>query len=705
MPDLLLELFSEEIPARMQAGAARDLERLMVGALTDRGYLFEGIKAFAGPRRLALAIAGLPAKQNDVREEVKGPKTDAPEAALSGFLKKTGLTKDQLKVEKTPKGDVYIAVIERAGRETPHVLAEIIPEVMAKLPWPKSMRWKPGLAVRWVRPLHSILCTFDGELVPFSFAGISTGLHTRGHRFLSEGKIEAKRFDDYAQKLKAAHVVLEAEERSAIIFEGVKQAAFVHGLEMIPDEGLLAEVSGLAEWPVVYVGTIQDEFMDVPAEILQTSMRTHQKYFSLRDPKTGKMANRFALVANMIAKDGGKEIVAGNERVLRARLSDAKFFWDEDRKHSLESRVEKLKGIVFHAKLGTQFERVERIEKLAGEIAAKIGADVEKAKRAARLAKADLTSGVVGEFPELQGVMGRYYALHDKEDAAVADAIRDHYKPVGPSDAVPADKVAVSVAMADKLDALVGFFAAGEKPTGSGDPFALRRAALGIIRTVLVTQTRIGLSELISKTFMVGRLKEFGNSTENSPIRFEVIGAEINRLKDDLLSFFADRLKVALKEKGVRHDLIDAVFSIGHEDDLVRLVARVEALQSFLKSDDGANLLAGYKRAANILKVEEKKDGKTFISEVTEKLLSEPSEKALFGALAKAKAAIAAALEKEDFAAAMQQMAALRGPVDAFFEGVKVNADDKAVRENRLNLLASLRATLHQVADFSKIEG
>jgi len=670
MPDLLLELFSEEIPARMQAGAARDLERLMVGALTDRGYLFEGAKAFAGPRRLTLAVAGLPAKQNDVREELKGPKLDAPQAALDGFLKKTGLTKEQLKVEKNPKGDVYLAVIERAGRETPHVLAEIIPEVMAKLPWPKSMRWKPGLSVRWVRPLHSILCTFDGELVPFSFAGVSSGLHTRGHRFLSEGKIEAKRFDDYAQKLKAAHVVLEAEERAAIIFEGVKQAAFVHQLEMIPDEGLLAEVSGLAEWPVVYIGAIQNEFMDVPAEILQTSMRTHQKYFSLRDPRTGKMANRFALVANMVAKDGGREIVAGNERVLRARLSDAKFFWDEDRKHSLESRVEKLKGIVFHAKLGTQHERVQRIEKLAGEIAQKIGADVTKAKRAALLAKADLTTGVVGEFPELQGVMGRYYALHDKEDGAVADAIRDHYKPVGPNDAVPTEKVSIVVALADKLDALTGFFAAGEKPTGSGDPFALRRAALGVIRILLENKLRFPL-----------------------------------KVSDDLLTFFADRLKVALKEKGIRHDLIDAVFSLGNEDDLVRLVARVEALQAFLKSDDGANLLAGYKRAANILKAEEKKDGKSFAGQVTEKLLSEPAEKTLSAALDQAKGTIAVALEKEDFAAAMQQMAALRGPVDAFFEGVKVNSDDKLVRENRLNLLASLRATLHQVADFSKIEG
>ena len=670
MPDLLLELFSEEIPARMQAQAAKDLERLTVGMLTDRGFLFEGIKAFGGPRRLTLAISGLPAEQKDVREELKGPRTDAPQAALDGFLKKTGLTKDQLKVEKTPKGEVYMAVIERKGRATPLVLAEIIPEVMAKFPWPKSMRWKAGDPVRWVRPLHSILCTFDGEVVPFEFAGIKSGNSTRGHRFLSSGPIEVRRFEDYEAALKKAHVVLDAAERAEIISHEIKQKAFALGLEPIEDIGLLAEVSGLAEWPVVLIGTIQDEFMDVPAEILQTSMRTHQKYFSLRDPKTGKMASRFALVANMVTKDGGKEIVAGNERVLRARLSDAKFFWDEDRKHSLDSRVERLKGIIFHAKLGTQFERVTRIEKLAGEIAAKIGANVEKAKRAARLAKADLTTGVVGEFPELQGVMGRYYAQHDKEDGEVANAVRDHYKPIGPSDAVPDAPVSIAVALADKLDALTGFFAAGEKPTGSGDPFALRRAALGIIRIVLENKLSFPLN-----------------------------------VSGELLTFFADRLKVALKEKGIRHDLIDAVFSLGHEDDLVRLVARVVALQVFLKSDDGANLLAGYKRAANILKAEEKKDNKTFTSEVLEGHLSEPAEKSLFAVLAKARTAITPALEKEDFSAAMQQMAALRVPVDAFFEGVKVNADDKLVRENRLNLLASLRATLHQVADFSKIEG
>jgi glycyl-tRNA synthetase beta chain len=670
MPDLLLELFSEEIPARMQGGAARDLERLVVGALSDRGLLFEGIKAFAGPRRLTLAVSGLPAKQADAREEVKGPKIDAPAAAIEGFLKKTGLGKDQLKIEKTPKGDVYIAVIERDGRETTSVLADILQEAMAKLPWPKSMRWKPGVATRWVRPLHSILCTFDGETVPFSFAGISSGRHTKGHRFLAPGKIEVRRFDDYAAALKKAFVVLEADERAAIIFEGVKQAAFIHGLELIPDEGLLAEVAGLVEWPVIFVGAIEDQFMDVPAEILQTSMRTHQKYFALRDPKTGKMANRFALVANMVAEDGGKEIVAGNERVLRARLSDAKFFWDEDRKRTLESRTADLKGIVFHAKLGTQFERVERIAKLAGEIAKKIGADPKKAERAARLAKADLTSGVVGEFPELQGVMGRYYALHDKEDADVADAIRDHYKPVGPSDAVPRGKIAICVALADKLDSLTGFFAVGEKPTGSGDPFALRRAALGIIRILLENRLRLPLE-----------------------------------VSDELLAFFADRLKVALREKGIRHDLIDAVYALTHEDDLVRLVARVEALQAFLKTDDGVNLLAGYKRAANILRDEEKKDKKIFIGEVDEKLLAEPADKTLLGALQKARSEIAPALSEEDFAAAMRHMAALRVPVDAFFDSVKVNAPDPKIRENRLHLLAALRATVHQIGDFSKIEG
>ena len=654
----------------MQVQAAKDLERLVVGALSDRGLLFEGVKAFSGPRRLTLTMSGLPAKQPDVKEELKGPKVDAPAAALDGFLRKTGLTREQLKVEKTPKGDVYLAVIDRKGRDTIEVLAEILPECFAKLPWPKSMRF-PGSAVRWVRPLHGIVCMFDGEVVPFEFAGVKSGNTTMGHRFLSDGKpIKVRHFDDYEKALHDAHVILDAEQRKAIIFEELKAAAFVRGLEPIPDEGLLDEVAGLAEWPVVLIGAIQDEFMDVPPEILQTSMRTHQKYFSLRDPKTGKMANRFALIANMIAEDGGKEIIAGNERVLRARLSDAKFFWDQDRKRTLESRVDDLKNIVFHAKLGTQYERVELIEKLAGGIAKAIGADAAKAKRAARLAKADLTSGVVGEFPELQGIMGRYYALHDKEDAEVADAVRDHYKPIGAGDAIPTNKAAIAVALADKFDMLSRFFAVGEKPTGSGDPFALRRAALGIIRILLENNIRLPL-----------------------------------HVTPDVLDFFADRLKVALREKGTRHDLIDATFSLGGEDDLVRLVARVEALQAFLKTDDGANLLAGYKRAANILKAEEKKDAKTYLGKVDDGLLQDPAEKALYATLAEAIATIGPLLDKEDFAGAMREMASLRAPVDAFFDKVKVNADDPKVRENRLKLLAGLRAALHRVADFSKIEG
>lgn len=690
MADLLLELFSEEIPARMQAQAAKDLERLVVGALSDRGLLFEGAKAFAGPRRLTLAIAGLPAKQPDVSEEKKGPRITAPAKAIDGFLRSAGVSLEQCEKRDDGKGEFYVAVIARKGRATADVLAEILPECFAKLPWPKSMRWpqETNAPVRWVRPLHSILCTLDGEIVPFHFAGIGSSDRTGGHRFLSSGPITARRFDDYVKKLRAAHVVLDAEERKAIIFEGVKSAAFIHGLELIPDEGLLDEVAGLAEWPVVLIGAIEKQFMDIPPEILQTAMRVHQKYFALRDPKTGKMANRFAFVANMVAEDGGKQIVAGNERVLRARLADAKFFWDQDRKHTLESRVNALANIVFHAKLGTQLERVERIEELAGRIGAQIGGgDVGRdAKRAAKLAKADLTSGVVGEFPELQGVMGRYYAINDGENGEVADAVRDHYKPLGPSDAVTASRVSSAVALADKWDTLVGMFAYGERPTGSSDPFALRRAALGIIRILLEKDLRFSLRELCRWAC--------GNYSVDPAF-----------VASELLPFFADRLKVLLREKGIRHDLIDAVFSLGTEDELVRLVARVEALQAFLKSDDGANLLTGYKRAANILKAEEKKDGQPYTGEVLESHLTDPAEIALFAALARAKAAINPKLAAEDFAGAMLVMAGLRAPVDAFFEKVKVNADDKVVRANRLNLLGALRATLHQVADFSKIEG
>jgi glycyl-tRNA synthetase beta chain len=614
------------------------------------------------------------------------------------------------------------------------------------------------VATRWVRPLHSILCTFDGETVPFSFAGVSSGRHTMGHRFLSSGKIEVRRFDDYAAALKKNHVVLDAEERAAIIFEGVKQAAFIHGLEMIPDEALLAEVCGLAEWPVVLIGTIETQFMDVPPEILQTSMRTHQKYFALRDPPTsdnkpGKMANRFALVANMVADDGGKEIVTGNERVLRARLFDAKFFWDEDRKRRLDSRIDDLKGIVYHAKLGTQYERVERIAKLAAEIASKIGADPEKAERAARLAKADLTSGVVGEFPELQGVMGRYYAMHDGEAADVVDAVRDHYKPVGPSDSVPKGKISIAVALADKLDALTGFFAVDERPTGSSDPFALRRAALGLIRLLIENDLRIDLTTtLLTRTVerleatrhlqfeeilltigpLVGRIANIAIheqisealiSHHNMTGKSDYWGRVLEGAKQGvaLRDFILDRMEVMLREQGVAVGTYRAARSwlqpyIDEDTQELRsnwaiegepsiLIRRVRALQSLLETDDGVNLLAGYKRAANILKAEEKKDGRIFAGQVDQGKLTDPAEITLFSALSTSKDHVAAALKEENFADAMRHMAALRVPVDAFFDGVKVNAEDAPIRENRLHLLAALRAVIHQIGDFSKIEG
>jgi glycyl-tRNA synthetase beta chain len=711
MADLLLELFSEEIPARMQTQAAKDLERLVVGALSDRGLLFEAVRGFAGPRRLTLAITGLPAKQPDVSEEKKGPRINAPEKAIEGFLKSAGITLDQCEKRADPKGDFYVAVIHRKGRATSNVLAEILPEAIGKLPWPKSMRWGDG-TFRWVRPLHSIIATLDGEAVAFEIAGVKSGNVTLGHRFLSKGPIEVRRFEDYEKKLRDAFVIIDAAERREMILHDARQKAFALGLELIEDEGLANEVMGLAEWPVVLIGRIDAAFMDVPGEIPQTSMRTHQKYFALRDPKTGKLANRFAVVANMVASDGGKEIVSGNERVLKARLSDAKFFWDQDKRRTLESRVADLKDIVFHAKLGTQLERVERIEALAGEIAKIIGADVEESKRAARLAKADLTTGVVGEFPELQGIMGRYYALNDGEPAEIADAIRDHYKPLGPNDRVPDAKVSVAVALADKLDALAGFFAIGEKPTGSGDPYALRRAALGIIRLLLSANHSLPLAEVLAHG-IAGFSKQ--NPSIREALRDQVPkGLEVRGTLEaaydvyyggGVRDFMGDRLKVALREKGVRHDLIDAVFALGNEDDLVRLVRRVEALQTFLKTDDGSNLLVGYRRAANILKIEEKKDKIEYREAPDFAVLSQVEEKALNDALLSAQDSVSKLLAREDFAGAMGEMAKLRAPVDRFFDKVTVNADDKKLRENRLKLLAQIVATAHQVADFSKVEG
>lgn len=690
MPQLLLEIFSEEIPARMQAQAARDLERLVVGGLTDRGFLNEGARSFATPRRLTLVIEGLPAQQADVSEERKGPKLDAPDGAIQGFLRSTGLTRDQLKIQKDPKGDFYLAVTERKGRPTPAVLAELIPEVIKSFPWPKSQRWGSG-ELTWVRPLHSILCTFDGEVVPFSVGTVKSSNQTRGHRFLGNDVIEVRRFDDYVDQLKKAHVILNAGDRKAQILHDAQQLAHAQNLELIADDTLADEVAGLVEWPVPLIGQFDKGFLDVPQEILISTMRANQKYFALKDPRTGKLSNRFVVIANMVTKDGGKQIVAGNERVLRARLSDAKFFWDQDRKTRLEARVPQLKDIVFHAKLGTQLQRVERIERLAGEIATIIGADEAKARRAARLCKADLVSGTVGEFPEVQGVMGRYFALNDGEDAAVADALRDHYKPQGQGEDVPSAPVSMAVALADKLDTLAGFFAIDEKPTGSKDPFALRRAALGVIRIVLEGGLRLKLTDAA---------KNAGKTFQGNPTWVAA-----------LVEFFADRLKVALRDKGIRHDLIDAVFALGGQDDLTLIVRRVEALQGFLKTDDGKNLLAGYKRAVNILKIEEgkekKKDSKFagFTGKPDVSLLEVPQEVELFKTLAIANDLIAAEVQKERFEEAMRAMSRLRAPVDAFFEKVTVNADNSRLRENRLKLLSEIRDAMHSVADFSKVEG
>jgi glycyl-tRNA synthetase beta chain len=675
MTDLLLELLSEEIPARMQAQAARDLERLVVGALSDRGLMFEGVRTFAGPRRLALAVNGLPLKQPDVSEERKGPRVNAPAKAIDGFLRSAGVTREECETHDDGKGAFYVAVISRKGRETAEVLREVLPETIAKLPWPKSMRWGTAGQTRWVRPLHGIVCMFDGEVAGFSFAGIASGNTTLGHRFLSKGPIAVRRLEDYEKKLRSAHVVLDAAERKDIIRHEAKQKSFALGLELVEDEALLDEVAGLAEWPVVLIGSIEDQFMELPPEILQTSMRVHLKYFTLRDSRTGRLANRFVVVSNMVTADGGKGIVAGNERVLRARLFDAKFFWDQDRKTRLEDRVNALAGIVYHAKLGTQLERIERIEALAATIAEKIGADVAKTRRAARLCKADLTTGMVGEFPELQGVMGRYYALQDGESADVADAIRDHYKPLGPGDAVPAAKIAVAVALADKIHSLVEFFRIEERPTGSGDPYALRRAALGTLRIMLENNLRLDLAHALGT------------------------------LDEDLLDFFEDRLKVVLRGVGTRHDVLDAVFAVHRDADFVRLVTLVKATQAFLGAEDGQNLLVAYRRAANILRAEEKRDKTEYTGEPDPEQFALPEEKALFVDLATAGEMIRAELSRERFVESMSVMARLRRPVDAFFDKVTVNAPEKDLRRNRLLLLSRLRATLHLVADFSKIEG
>jgi len=706
MPELLLEILSEEIPARMQARAADDLKRLVTDGLKAAGLEFTSAESYVTPRRLVLVVDGLPTEIEGKSEERRGPKVDAPEQAINGF--KGSLPEGAVIEEReTPKGTFFYASVSVPGRKAAYVLGDIIGDMLISLPWPKSMKWSAQDFV-WVRPIHGLLGLFSGEKLPFHLAMnmrgkkrswaehetmfedserpiLSAGNTSVGHRFLAPDAFEVKDFADYKKKLEAAKVMLDPAERRQKIELEAKALCEKEGLSLKDDPGLLDEVTGLVEWPVVLMGTIDDDFMALPDEVLSTSMRSHQKYFSTLGAD-GKLANKFIVVANTETKDGGAQVVAGNERVLRARLSDAKFFWDQDRSETLASRAPALKDRVFHAKLGTLDEKVDRMQALAATLTTFVPeADKDKVRSAARLAKADLSTGMVGEFPELQGLMGRYYAQHDGEDTAVCDAIAEHYSPLGPNDSCPTNPISVCVALADKIDTLVGFFAIDEKPTGSKDPYALRRAALGVIRLVLENGLRLPLTKVFAEAH--GTLGAGDNPT------------------DDLMAFFADRLKVHLREQGVRHDLIDAVFALGGEDDLVRLIKRVEALQSFLATEDGENLLTAYKRAANILRAEEKKDGKSYKDAPDAGLLSDDAEKALADALDHAKPAIDNALAAEDFVAAMQALAGLRAPVDTFFDDVTVNADDAALRANRLKLLNGIRASLDGVADFSKIEG
>jgi glycyl-tRNA synthetase beta chain len=815
MPDLLFELFSEEIPARMQARAADDLRKAVTDRLVDAGLVYEGAKAFVTPRRLTLAVHGLPARQPDVREEKKGPRVGAPEGAIAGFVKAAGLKSiGEAKVQADKKGDFYVAVIERPGRAAIEVIGEILPDVVKTFPWPKSMRWgeaskAPG-ALTWVRPLHSIVATFGPEteepdIVPFKVDGIAAGNETRGHRFMAPKPFKVRRLDDYLHKLGHAKVVPDAERRRDIILAEAKQLAFAQGLELVEDDGLLAEVTGLVEWPVVLMGSFEESFLHIPQEVIRATIRNNQKCFVLRDAAHAKLINKFILVANIEAEDRGKAIVAGNERVIRARLSDAKFFYETDLKTPLGDRLPKFKDIVFHEKLGTQAERIERIERLTAELASLVGADVEKARRAARLCEADLLTEVVGEFPELQGTMGKYYAEEQGEDEAVAHAIEDHYRPKGPDDLVPSDPVSIAVALADKIDRLVGFWAIGEKPSGSGDPQALRRAALGVIRLILGNNLRLNLRGLlpsVTLAYMIwgfhpprdighggyldlvgermnegvltggswrelpyrlflnydGFIDEKGNlagegelgvyDDEDAEACLNALGELRSRLEkmesavavigfaeahlwseglihfyesrnyekglwrgaaqaiaESLLPFFADRLKVQLRDQGARHDLVDAVFALEGQDDLLLIVRRVEALGKFLDTEDGKNLLAGYKRATNIIRIEEKKDNRDYTAAPDPKLYQLPEEKALAQAINILKADAERAVAAEDFEVAMRAMAKLRPHVDAFFDKVTVNVDDKALRENRLKLLNEIRAATRAVADFSKIEG
>ncbi|WP_209833423.1 glycine--tRNA ligase subunit beta [Ruegeria sp. HKCCE3926] len=744
MPDLLIELFSEEIPARMQTRAGKDLKKRITDGLVEAGLTYSNAAALTTPRRLTLAVEGLLAQSPTIREERKGPKVGAPDKAIEGFLRGAGLTRDQLEERETPKGAVYFATIEKPGRPAAEIIAEVLEATIRNFPWPKSMRWGSG-SLRWVRPLHSILCILSDEsgaqVVPMQVDGIRSGDTTAGHRFMAPNRFSVTSFEDYAAKLKRAFVLLSQDERAEHIWNDAQNMAFAAGLEIVEDKGLLAEVAGLVEWPVVLMGKIDEEFLELPPEVLQTSMKEHQKFFSVKNHKTGRI-ERFITVANRETTDNGATILAGNQKVLSARLADAKFFWENDlrvAKSDIAQWTRALENVTFHNKLGTQAQRIERIAALARELALVTGADPDQAEKAARLAKADLSSEMVYEFPELQGLMGRYYIEAAGEDAAVAAVAQEHYSPLGPSDDVPAAPLSVAVALADKLDTLAGFWAIDEKPTGSKDPFALRRAALGAIRLILNNDLRLKLdrffdAQLVRAEAASNEALHDGHVAEllDEIADHGVFGAAFRTVKeklagdkagtqqmtdflrlerkvpdtsDDLLSFFHDRLKVFLRDEGIRHDIIDACIAMEGNDDLNLLVKRARALNAVIATEDGENLVQGFKRANNILTQAEEKDGVEYSYGADVKFAETDSEKALFMALDGAQTQIDVALKSEDFPTAMAAMAGLRGPVDAFFEDVQVNTDNDVIRRNRLNLLSQIRQVCSSVADLSRIEG
>ena len=752
MPDLLIELFSEEIPARMQTRAAADLKKLVTDGLVEAGLTYASAGAFSTPRRLALTVEDLTSESKPTREERKGPRTDAPEKALEGFLRSTGLSQDQLeRRDMGKKGEVFFAVIEKPGRPATDIIAEVLDHAIRNFPWPKSMKWGEG-SLKWVRPLHRILCILSDEagteIVPLDVDGIKASNQTEGHRFLAPGAFPVTGFDDYYAKLKRAYVMLDAQERADEIWADATSQAFAQGLEIVDDKGLLAEVAGLVEWPVVLMGDIDETFLDLPPEVLQTSMKEHQKFFSVRNPKTGRI-EKFVTVANTETEDNGRTILAGNQKVLFARLSDAKFFWENDlriAKAETEPRMkpwlDALENVTFHNKLGSQKERIDRIATLAREIAPVVGADPELAEQAAKVAKADLSSEMIYEFPELQGLMGRYYAAAAGLPSEVAAAAEEHYSPLGPSDDVPTAPVSVAVALADKIDTLAAFWWIDEKPTGSKDPFALRRAGLGVIRLITKNNVRVSLLQLFWEAFLAHNSKmnweEYVTNLEAASNAGQFLGisaeqADAIRLQlreqtletnggsvplgrvldfndighpgDNVVSFIHDRLKVFLKDKGVSHDVIDACLAMPNNDDLTLLVKRAEALSETLKTEDGANLIQGYKRANNILSKEEEKDGVFYELDPKVKLAETDEERALFDALDAAEAKITPAMEAEDFTTAMTAMAALRAPIDAFFEAVKINADAEIVRRNRLCLLNRIRVICGGVADLTKLDG